>query len=469
MPQPAVTSANLWILTEERPKTEVLTMLFDYFARGQSIGYIATDLRIIPLLDSGHRFSFTYEVVGFNCARVAHVYLKTVSGNSSFVDHLLYWQADEPTPKQVPLYAIEETKTDDKESRNTGVYQRSAKFVFADFYYPSARKAMLYALQVKQKEQPTDTNIFGTRLLMTLGVDILGKKLDPTVFRPFTSVDELIECKAAMHRPNRTNVPILITKQDGEIRISGRLVKSGMLAHDPNIGALTAISAALRKLGWQGRIILTRHGLTQEAVTPRNKFVRTANRLRTELDGLTLPSTALPGQYWHYERKGEKLATIFIHLAVENFTEGYSVFDNHAGCEKSYFTTPAGDRIPLAKYADRKLYKRGDKSQIVYIPDIVLIDVAESETITVEGKTYDRREQGISELDNYGSFDRLYLDKYYPAFHNVRTVVLYGGTERETVEIQVGFLLNAEGRLVLGIRAPKLFRRAVGNLLDYWK
>ena len=29
-----------------------------------------------------------------------------------------------------PIYAIEETKTDDKESRNTGVYQRCSKFIF---------------------------------------------------------------------------------------------------------------------------------------------------------------------------------------------------------------------------------------------------------------------------------------------------------------------------------------------------
>lgn len=74
------------------------------------------------------------------------------------------------------MYAIEETKTDDKESRNTGVYQRASKFVFVENYYPNIKKIMLYQLKVEQKEKATATYIFGTKLLKTIGVEILGKK-----------------------------------------------------------------------------------------------------------------------------------------------------------------------------------------------------------------------------------------------------------------------------------------------------
>jgi len=49
-------------------------------------------------------------------------------------------QIDEPDQNSKPLYAIEETKTDDSESRNTGVYQRSSKFVYVEFYYPGVKK-----------------------------------------------------------------------------------------------------------------------------------------------------------------------------------------------------------------------------------------------------------------------------------------------------------------------------------------
>ena len=124
------TGKNLWILTEERPKKVVLQSIFEYFAKDQQCGFFGDTLRIIPILNENKCFEFTYEVIGFTCAKVQHVYIKTVSGTSSFVDFLIYYQDNEPTPADVPLYAIEETKTDDSESRNTGVYQRCSKFVF---------------------------------------------------------------------------------------------------------------------------------------------------------------------------------------------------------------------------------------------------------------------------------------------------------------------------------------------------
>ena len=186
---------NLWILTEERPKTNVLEMILSYFAKDKKCGFFGDNLRIIPLLDENERFDFIYKVLGFSCARVDNVYIKIVSGYSSFVDFLVFYQEAKPQETDAPLYAIEETKTDDKESRNTGVYQRCSKFVYLQNYYPNTKMIMLYALQIEQKTIPTETYIFGTRLLLTMGVDILGKKLSKEVFTPFTSIEELIECK----------------------------------------------------------------------------------------------------------------------------------------------------------------------------------------------------------------------------------------------------------------------------------
>ena len=50
----------------------------------------------------------------------------------------------------------------------------------------------------------------------------------------------------------------------------------------------------------------------------------------------------------------------------------------------------------------------------------------------------------------------------------VKTVVLFGGKEEKIIEVEVGFLLNEKGKLVLGIYAPQLFKRAVQNLMDFW-
>ncbi len=111
---------NLWFLTEERPKKEVLQTIFQKFAKDYGFAIFVDTLRIFPILED-NKFTFTYEVTGFRCNKVDKVYVKTVSGNSSFTDFLIFYQKDEPTLKDEPIYAIEETKTDDKESRNTGV------------------------------------------------------------------------------------------------------------------------------------------------------------------------------------------------------------------------------------------------------------------------------------------------------------------------------------------------------------
>lgn len=460
---------NLWILTEERPKTNVLEMILSYFAKDNECGFFGDNLRIIPLLDENKNFAFIYKVLGFSCARVDNVYIKTVSGYSSFTDFLIFFQESEPKDTDIPLYAIEETKTDDKESRNTGVYQRCSKFVYLQNYYPNIKMVMLYALQVEQKAKPSETYVFGTRLLLTLGVDILGKKLSEDTFKPFASIEELIECKNSMRLPTKGNVPIRINKTHSKIQISGRLIKNNTLSHDPNIGALSIIVAVLRKLGWTKTIEITQHGLSQNHVKGNNKFVQIANTLDLKLQGLTLVEPQPYNNYWYYDYKGEKLATIFLHIIVENFTEGYSIFENHAGCEKSYFKTSEGEYIPLVKYVDREKYKNGDKNKIVFIPDLVLLDIKETEAITIEGKKYELRKNGIKELGNYDAFDEFYLKKYYSEFKIIRTVVLYGSKEETIQEIEVGFLLNENGKLVLGIKAPKLFHRAIKNLLDYWK
>lgn len=142
-----------------------------------------------------------------------------------------------------------------------------------------------------------------------------------------------------MRKAPKGNVPILLTKSKTKIEVSGRLFKSGGLSHDPNIGALSIICAVLRQLGWTQKIEITQHGLLQKHVGKTNKFIQIANKLDVSLKGLTVPKAEMNKDYWKYDTDGEKLGTIFIHLVVENFTEGYSIFENHAGSEKGYFIT----------------------------------------------------------------------------------------------------------------------------------
>lgn len=462
---------NLWILTEERPKVKVLETIIQYFAKNQNIGFINSGyLKIIPILEN-NKFSFCYEVIGINTPKINKIFIKIVSGQSSFVDFLIYFQEKQPIFKDIPLYAIEETKTDDSESRNTGIYQRCSKFVYIDYFYPNIKKIMLYSLQIQQKEKPTQTNIFGSRLLTTYGVEIIGKIQNEEQIKPFYSIDELIKYKNKMKKPPKSNTPIIITKHKDEIQISGRLIKADRLSHDPNIGALSIISAVLRKLNWKHKIVITMHGLKQKHLLSENKFIQIANRLNIELQGLTIQNIITKKQYWHYEEQGEKLATIFIHLVVENFTHGYSIFENHAGCEKGYFHNSDGSVIPLKKYSNREEYKDGNKSAIIHIPDLILLDIENLEIINIEGKKFQDRKLGISELNNYDDIENFYIKLQYPKYKIIRTVVLYGGIldNNKTLEIEIGFVLTKYGKMILGIKAPKIFNLAIKNLLDYWK
>ncbi|WP_416862840.1 hypothetical protein [Helicobacter ganmani] len=485
---------NLWILTEERPKLEVLEVIIQRFLADSKWCAFVDNLRILPVVEDS-KFTFTYEIIGVKCNQIQKIFLEIVSGTSSFVDYLVFFQEHKPTQNDTPLYLIEETKTDDSESRNTGVYQRITKFVYANFFYPNSQKIMLYNLRVKQKEKPTRTSIFGTRILKTLGVEILGKSFkDDEILKPFVSIKELIDFKSKMQKAPKGNVPITIEVCDSKlsdillpsddisiytppskIQISARLVKNGRLAHDPNIGAISGIAGALRKLGFKGEIEIISHGLNQAQVGTKNKFIQIANLLNLSLTGLTIPKIEIQNisfckkAYWHYEREGEKLATIFIHLLVENFSSGKAIFENHAGCEKGYFITSDNEYIALQKYENRQLYKAGDKNAIVFIPDLILLDPKNLEIINIEGKTYENRHKGIEELKNYDFIENEYIKKYYPTYKIVRSVVLYGGYEHKILEIEIGFLLNSEGKMVLGIKAPKIFIFSLKNLLDFWK
>lgn len=460
---------NLWVLSEERPKKEVTVAILMKFADDKNFSYFIDPIRVLPVLEN-EKFAFVYEVFGFQCNKIDKIYVRCASGYSSFVDFLLFYQNDEPVQSDIPTHAIEETKTSDSESRNTAVYQRATKFVYIDKYYDSVKKVMLYNDAMVNSKEPSPTYKFGAKLLSTIGVEMMGVKEKTPSFVAFKSVDEIIDFKNnQVSRGRKGNHRILITKHKSKITLTGKLYKSGRLAHDPNIGALSLISAAIRKLGFVGEIIIEKHGLNQSHARIENKFIRVAKLLGLKIDGLHLPCDSYDKEYWAYEVNGEKLATIFIHLVVENFTQGYSIFENHAGCEKSYFVTRKNKRIQLEKYYDREKYKAGDRSQIISIPDIILVDIDREQVINVEGKIHKKYRDGIKDLKEFYKIEEKYIKPHYANYAIIRTIVLYGGNETSHACIEVGFLLNCKGDLVLGIKAPKLFKEAIKNLLDYWQ
>ena len=454
---------TLWILSEERPKLAAITYVLRQFESIDGLLGSCTSLKIIPLKDKTGNFSFWYEIVGYEHSNVDRVFLRIISGSSSFVDFLVFHQTAEPKEGDRPLFMVEETKTDDEESRNTGVYQRCSKFVYAELHYPGIDLSMFYNLQVAQRATQTDTNIFGTRCLVTLGVKIAGKKIDKVLNTPFSDLNELIKTKSSMRRPPAGNVPIDISIHGDELHISGRLYKKDGLNHDPNIGAISLIAATARKLGWNKKIIATRHGLSQVHIQPKNKFVRIANALGIGIEGLIVPKSSLEIPYWHYNTTGEKLATIFVHLVVENFTENKSIFENHAGSEKGYFITPSDDHLALEKYVPGIVPRKS-----LEIPDLILLDQDRDQVLNIEGKTSSNLELGLRTLDTYDSIESLYIEKFYPGYDIKRSLILYGHVDDSLSKQKVGFLLEESGKFEVGEKAPELLQEAFENLQVHW-
>lgn len=449
---------NLWILTEERPKISVIKQIIDLYVRDFGSEILETkEIKVTPEIEHGI-FQFVYNVEGILLKNIGKISILTVSGNSSFFDFLVFRQETKPENGSTDnlLMAIEETKTSDDESRNTGVYQRASKFVFIDAYTRNTKLYMLYndELECREDKEPSDTSKFGTNMLLSLDVDIVGKNIDRW-FEPFKKLEDLIEFKSHMRKPPEGNVPIEIIPYADKIEISGRLAKpadAGNIGHDPNIGALSIISKTIRFLGWDKRIVITQHGVSQSYVNKStgNKFLYLCKILDVELEGISIPLLTLPTEYWHYETKSEKVASILLHILAENFNQR-GIYENHAGCERGYFKTADNKLVTLPK--------KDTNGINLYIPDLVLHDPQSKTIILIEGKKLSTLQNGVAEIEDYDSIENEYIKPNYPQCSICRYLCIYGGNEDNLPHNKVLFYLRNDGKIIVNTNAPDCLKK----------
>lgn len=65
---------SLWILTEERPKNEVILTILSEFSKDFQAPIIFAGMTLLPILDKD-KFSFKYKVIGFNSEKVKDIYI----------------------------------------------------------------------------------------------------------------------------------------------------------------------------------------------------------------------------------------------------------------------------------------------------------------------------------------------------------------------------------------------------------
>lgn len=459
---------NIFILTEEKPKISTLLSLLDIYKKDFNVKYTKNNsLEITPIFINDS-FSFTYKFKGVSVEGIDSVYIKTVSGGSSFLDFLFVVQKNEPVESELTnvVFAVEETKTSGKESRNTNAYQRGTKFIYFKHFYPNTPMYMLYNDELDDEDDrtPTDTEIFGTRVHLTVGVKYYGKVMHAS-YTPFTSIEELIKSKNDMAiPPSPSNVPVRLTKNGDTIYISGTLSKpkdKGNIAHDPNIGCLSMISAALRALGWKDKIIITESGVKQSYLDSNrveNKFLYVSSMLDIGIKDLTMHDCVLPTSYWHYEKKSEKIASILFHILCENIGLK-EVYQNHAGCERGYFKTSKGELETLPKYCGNDSCGNAialkDKNTTAFnkrnllIPDVIMRDDNNKIIYLIEGKKLSTISAGLKEINDYDDIETLYINKFFFGYKIRRYLTIYDGNLNTLPNNRIFLYLNAKGNLIL--------------------
>lgn len=453
---------KLWILTEERPKNSVIQTILEDYCNNYHATLTGDDLAIKPKATSDGRFAFEYLVENVRISGIIEINIKIVSGYSSFMDYMLVRQDDVPSNHSLNniLFLLEETKTSDAESRNTGIGQRATKFAYANYYCANVPKYMLYNEETTsdKNRNPSDTNIFGTNMLLTQGIKFIGKSMSK--FKAFASVDELIEFKSNMRLPNRTNIPIQISKVNPTtISISGRLIKNNYIGHDPNIGTLTCIASTLRKLGWRGDIVITNHGLSQSCVTRSkgNKFIRICKLLNIRLEGVNLPmDIELPEYYWQYAMSSEKVASILLHLTCQ-YAGIHGIYENHAGCERSYFREADGSFTTLHK-------KDAGGQDNLLLPDVVLRNDSTREIYLVEGKMYNKLAEGLHDIRGYDAIENEHIKPSYPGYTITRWITLFGGDWTTLPHESVLIYCNNQGKVIINDAAPQAVKDAFKNI-----
>ena len=454
--------ANLYILTEERPKLEVIKKILAHYCSfyNKNIKINSKPL-ILPNL-TVKKFNKEYKLLNIKINGIKEIIIKVASGESSFVDFLIFEQNNAPSheSKNNLKMIIEETKTNDNESRNL-VYQRLSKFVYVDYYYKNIPKIMLFNFKNEYNyKKPSYSNKFGIKLLKTLKIDIIGINSEIDDIEPFKTIDELIKFKSKMRNPPQTNVPILIEKKEEKIEISGRLEKptgKGNIAHDPNIGQLTGISKILRILGWKKDIIITKHGVKQEVInrTPKkgNKFIHISSIINLKLKNIKIPKRDIPDKYWHYDNKSEKNGTILLHLiSIFNNNNTTSIFENHGGCERGYFYKSDKTAIQIPKNS---------------IPDLILKNDKNKEIIIIEGKIYSKLNQGLEQLEKFDSFENKYIKENYENYSIDKWLVTFGDKINEKdLNPKILFHLNENGTYILNQKAPEWLKISFKRVID---
>lgn len=448
---------NLWVLTEEKPKKYVIK---EIIKSNEEINCNSNldKLEIVPEFDSG-RFQHSYEIKNLSFENLDSAYIKLIDGNSSFVDYMVYRSSKQPSTKDEPLMAIEETKTNIYESRNQFGLQRITKFPYLEQFYDT--KEVMAWETTKENEEPSATTFeLSLRIFNTLGIEIWGLNGQEENYESFDSVEDLINYVNS--RPNPAyGQKVEIIKNGDTIQLSVKLDKGSegssgyhMISHDPNIGFASGLIACLRDLGWEEKIEIINHNVTpyHNGGIGRSKLVKLMSIYDVELKDLPSPppkEEVLDDKYWKYEKSKEKVGTIFLHLIFDLQENSKVLYDNHAGSAQKYLELSDGREISVKKASGK--------------PDLIVLDQIEEKIVVIEGEKGINASEGVEQLSTFDIVCDKLEESY--GYETERVVTLYSQEcSDHSLTKNVIFCLDADGDIITNEYCPKVITRSLEEL-----
>ena len=405
-------NTSFHILTEENPQEQELLQILNL------LGYTdVTSCKVNPAYNSDGSSSGKF-ILKTNTDIICDVYL--FSGETASVDYIV---VDNNTGRE--LLFMESTQTTDKDSRNSAWFQRLTKFSVCSRICPGVRMVMYYTDDMSNST--SGSGEFGMRVLSTMGVEMWhpGGHIETS---KFTSIDELVSAKnkLAENSPSH-NVPVRLEISNNIITISGRLNKTaGRMDYDPNIGLFLGIINAIYSLNSSYKINITNHGLDIEKIGMKNKFWYGVHGIDVKISGFDNPIYNIPTKYYKIISGSEKLSTILLqHQSGLN-----AAFHNHAGCQRSSFTSLDGKQTSVPKK--------------VTMPDVVLINHDKKILYLIEGKKGSSVKAAQDQLDALDDFEKI-CSNAYPGFKFERGLCIYIDKTPTDIRYPIWFTLDPSG------------------------
>lgn len=452
----------LELISEECPTPRVVKGIIEALSADKVLPAVKTGaiVAIKPVMDDKGRFSYLYQVEGISIEGISEVFVTIGRGQGSFVDYIATLRNDRSevgaSLDVKPLALIEVTKTVDGESRNTASFQRLTKFVTTKMFYSDVPIYMYYDVRVQEKKKRSASALFADRCTASMGIRIIRDgHIAGTVFG---SLEEFIATRSAIKAP-ASGQPIKCHIKDGVFyisillskKVSGSQVRSGKFNHDPNIGAATAFSYLARKVfGWTGRIVITDHGVVVTSPI-NNKGSRILHDLNVELDGQVLSVPPMQtGGYYTYDRKTEKVASIFLATLVRNNPDFEVLYENHGGSERGYFMVGNVAHVVPKKHGQA----------LIGLPDLIFSDKKTKKIYVTEGEMGAKANirNGLLQMDNFNTFIEFVIKKHYSDYSVTSELVTNGESVENVEKWSDGnwfFHLDSEGKPAFGPSFPK--------------